>query len=286
MSDKSPLFVSALELLAHATELYAGGHPRKYKFVVLHLANAIELLLKDAMLDKGLSIYKNPKETVTIWSCFDELDKVGVKIPEKPIIELLIDDRNTIQHRFGFPDAESVYYYLEQVVSFFQRFLDAHYKLDLTETLKPHLSKAHLEILGLVENELSYLPKLMKISPSAAIIQAHKVLDSKMLDFVSPYLTALHTSPSLTYWRQPVFAEFLRDLEQKGYIPSNALRDYQKLREMRNYAAHVATADNKEVDWQGAFRIAENLIKGLQKAEQDGYEFVPERGKDAGEQEG
>jgi hypothetical protein len=33
MSDKSPLFVSALELLAHATELYSRGRTRNYKFL-------------------------------------------------------------------------------------------------------------------------------------------------------------------------------------------------------------------------------------------------------------
>jgi hypothetical protein len=45
MSDKSPLFVSTSELLAHAIELYFEGIERNYKFVILHLANAIELIL-------------------------------------------------------------------------------------------------------------------------------------------------------------------------------------------------------------------------------------------------
>lgn len=62
MSDKSPLFVSALELLAHATELYASGHSRKYKFVILHLGNSIELFQKDCLINNGVINYKNPTQ--------------------------------------------------------------------------------------------------------------------------------------------------------------------------------------------------------------------------------
>jgi hypothetical protein len=78
MSDKSPLFVSAMDLIAHATELYTLEKPRKYKFVILHLANSIELILKDRLVDKGVSIYL-PKMTQTlgIWEALDQLDKAG-----------------------------------------------------------------------------------------------------------------------------------------------------------------------------------------------------------------
>lgn len=62
MSDKSPLFVSALELVAHATELYIAGQSKKYKFVILHLANSVELILKDCLIDHGVSIYKTQKK--------------------------------------------------------------------------------------------------------------------------------------------------------------------------------------------------------------------------------
>jgi hypothetical protein len=108
MSDKSPLFVSASELLAHAIELYFEGTERKYKFVILHLANAIELILKDRIIDSGSSIYKSSSTTtISIWDAFTILDKAGVNTQERPIIELLIDDRNTIRHRFGFPNGDA-----------------------------------------------------------------------------------------------------------------------------------------------------------------------------------
>jgi hypothetical protein len=84
VSDKSPLFVSAGELLAHAIELYCEGKDRKYKFVILHLANAIELILKDRIIDTGASIYKGSSTlTITIWDAFTALNHAGIAIPER-----------------------------------------------------------------------------------------------------------------------------------------------------------------------------------------------------------
>ena len=77
MSDKSPLFVSSLELIAHATELFAQKNSKKYKFIILHLANAVELILKDCVIDQGLSIYEKPGITITIW---ESIKKYRAKI--------------------------------------------------------------------------------------------------------------------------------------------------------------------------------------------------------------
>jgi len=280
MSDKSPLFVSALELLSHATELYVNGNPKKYKFVVLHLANAIELVLKDSMIDHGISIYKNPKETVTIWGCFDELAKQNVQIPEKPIIELLIDDRNTIQHRFGFPDAESVYYYLEQVTGFFKRFLSSHYNLDLAETLRPYLSNEHLGFLGLVEDEMAALSKLMKISPQAAIVQEYNIVEEKILNLIGPHLPSSGSAAKHLFWRQPAFTVLMMDLEKSGYLPDGSIDRFGLLREARNIAAHMHDEKQSGVDWGAVFQVAEQFIRGLKKAEENEYRFEDEDSTD------
>ena len=58
-----------------------------------------------------------------------------MNLQERPIIELLIDDCNTIQHRFGFPNGDAVFYYLDQVLRFFRRFLKAEYAVDVVELL-------------------------------------------------------------------------------------------------------------------------------------------------------
>jgi hypothetical protein len=255
MSDKSPLFVSALELLAHAVELYASGHSKKYKFVILHLANSVELVLKDCLIDHNISIYKNPKETITIWGAFEELDKLKIVIPEKPIIELLIDDRNTIQHRFGFPNAESVFYYLEQVVKFFNRFLDEQYKVKLSEALSPHLSKENLALIGLVPDDLSHLKDLFKISPQAAVVQAYAMIESKLLDLVQ-------VKPKDP--RHPLLAkDSLRVLVEQGKVTPDILKVFDRFRDVRNLSAHGAAKEISKAEFDETLKSAIMVLELL-----------------------
>jgi hypothetical protein len=270
MSDKSPLFVSALELLAHATELYASGNPRNNKFVILHLANAIELVLKDCLIEHGISIYKNPKETITIWGAFDELTKLNIAIPEKPIIELLVDDRNTIQHRFGFPNAEAVFYYLEEVVSFFSRFLQEQYKVEIATALESHLSVENLAILGLVKDNYSHFKKLMDISPEAAIQQAFSTLESK----INQTLFAYSDNPQLMRRIRPMsnglISGFLEELAIKKYLPTDITSRYHSFEDVRNRVTHGAEFDGEKPDWQHELDTAIQILRAIDKAKKDG----------------
>lgn len=274
VSDKSPLFVSSLELIAHATELFALKNPRKYKFVILHLANAVELILKDSMIDQGISIYTpRTSKTLTIWECTDLLDSKGVKLPERPIIELLIDDRNTIQHRFGYPSAEAVYYYIEQVVSFFQRFLSQHYNIQLVDALKPHLSEDHLKLLGLVNDEFSFLDKLASISIESSILEAYKSIDREIKRYIQPIADKKSLGKSQFAVAFLTLA-LLDDLKKKGFFERDMRKDYSTLREVRDYAAHDPE-NTIDVDWKKAFEIAKELLAGLQNAAKAGYTFEP-----------
>ncbi len=271
MSDKSPLFVSALELIAHATELFAQNSPKKHKFIILHLANAIELILKDCMIDQGISIYEQrTNRTVGIWDCISKLKDRGIGISELPIIELLIDDRNTIQHRFGQPSAESVVYYVEQVVDFFGRFLNDHYSVSLAEALEPHLSTEHLGLLGLVKGDYEYLDRLERISPEASVVQAFNIIqhevDKIVETKVSGYKIFQHRNQNLH--------ALLKELQEKNYLPADIMSRFDMLRETRNYAAHSADVDTSNLDWRSVLGTAKEIISALRKARVDGYEFL------------
>jgi hypothetical protein len=275
MSDKSPLFVSSLELIAHATELFALKNPKKYKFIILHLANAVELVLKDCVVDQGMSIYEKPGITITIWDSIKKLKDKGVNISELPVIELLIDDRNTIQHRFGHPSAESTYYYIEQVVHFFQRFLHQHYNIQLAETLKPHLSDEHLKLLGLVKDEFSNLDQLANISIESSVLRAFNLIAHELTKYSRAYFkaTGINIPPSI---RKRYYNALLDDLKQKGYVKRDMVMGYSILQQARNYAAHNPE-DATDIDWQEAFDIAKELLAGLQQAENSGYTFLPDK---------
>lgn len=275
MSDKSPLFVSSVELLAHAVELYSQGNERKYKFVILHLANAVELILKDRLVDKGVSIYIQRKpQTIGIWDAFEELQKVGISISERPVMELLIDDRNTIQHRFGFPNAETVFYYLEQTVAFFKRFLHEEYSVDIAEVLKLHLSEENLALIGLAEKKedaYASLDKLFALSPESAVLQAYNLIEKKYTDLNG--IKHSYKGRPLMLFQDSDFIHLLDDLAIEGYISRDTAHKFKFLREMRNRAAHAAHFQNDltSPEWKEALSLAKDILAGLDKAAENNF---------------
>lgn len=120
----SPLVRSAFEVLEHGLWHYLRSETTTdMKFALLHIDQSIELLLKERVRKSGNSIYKNPKETITIWGAYDILEsKVGCKFPEKPNLELLHEERNSIQHKYSNPSAEDAAFHVERAMEFIERF--------------------------------------------------------------------------------------------------------------------------------------------------------------------
>ncbi|MCS3649403.1 uncharacterized protein YutE (UPF0331/DUF86 family) [Salinibacter ruber] len=276
MSDQSPLFVSSTELIAHSIELFTQGNERKYKFIILHLANSIELILKDRLIDEGQSIYSSPKHTIGIRDAFRELKKQDISIPERPVIELLIDDRNTIQHRFGFPDADTVYYYIDEVLGFFDRFLEDEYDVDLVEVLRNYVSEDDLSVVGLIEqyDESEPLDKLYELSPEASILRAYTLLERRFANYLE--IEKLEYSQHRSLAGLPPFEEVLEDLTEEGYVDGDAQDHFSELRELRNRAAHSTPDPDSEgeVDWGSGLEKAKSLIQAANKAHDDGF-FQP-----------
>src|SRR5438034_830484 len=77
----SPLVRSAFEVLEHGLWHYLRSDTTTdMKFALLHIDQAIELLLKERVRQGGHSIYKNPKETISIWGAYEILEnKLGCK---------------------------------------------------------------------------------------------------------------------------------------------------------------------------------------------------------------
>ncbi len=79
-------------------------------------------------------IYQNPKETITIWGAYDILEKeLGCKLPEKADLELLHEERNSIQHKYANPSPEDAAFHVEHAVLFIRRFLKDELKIDLAD---------------------------------------------------------------------------------------------------------------------------------------------------------
>jgi hypothetical protein len=133
----SPLLRSAFEVLEHGLWHYLRSETTTdMKFALLHIDQAVELLLKERVRKGGKSIYKNPKETVSIWGAYDILEKeLNVTVPEKADLELLHEERNNIQHKYANPSPDDAAFHVERAMKFIDRFVKDELALALVDFL-------------------------------------------------------------------------------------------------------------------------------------------------------
>lgn len=133
----SPLLRSAFEVLEHGLYHYLRSTtPKDMKLALLHIDQSIELLLKERVRLGGHSIYKTPKETITIHGAYDILEnKMKCMIPEKPDLELLHEERNNIQHKYANPSPDDAAFHVQKAIKFIERFAKDELKLQLADFL-------------------------------------------------------------------------------------------------------------------------------------------------------
>lgn len=262
MGDGSPLFHSSLDLLAHACEHYLSGQERDRRFVILHLANAIELLLKDRLLDLQISIYENPKQTKSITKVLGDLEKHKVTVPQKHIIELLIDERNTIQHRFGSPNSVMVKYYFDNSLRFFEEFMNDAFGLELHEYLSNLLDETMLGyIYPLSESSKDILLQarlVAKIHPSSSILTAWMELEKKVSELRK--ILEKQSKKDESWFRYPA-SPFLRHLLRE-YMTWTS--DSEKL---RRDIVHLSVIRNRitHADMEANANDAEDYIQNVER---------------------
>ena len=137
MARPSPLLRSAFEVLEHSLwHYFRSDTTLDRKFALLHLDQALELLLKERVRTSGTSIYKkDKKETIGAWEAYEILAAKGCKIPERADLELLHEDRNDIQHRYSMPSADAAVFHMENGLKFVERFLKEEFQMEIRELL-------------------------------------------------------------------------------------------------------------------------------------------------------
>lgn len=262
MGDGSPLFHSALDLLAHACEHYMSGEEKDRRFVILHLANAIELLLKDRLLDLQISIYENPKQTKTITRVLSDLEKQNVTVPLKHIIELLIDERNNLQHRFGSPNSIMVKYYFDNSLQFFEEFMNAAFGLELREYLSNMLDEttlAYIYPISEASKDILLQARLVaKVHPSSSILTAWMELEKKVSELRG--ILEKQSKKDEVWFRFPA-SPFLRHLLRE-YMTWTSERD-----KLRRDIVHLSVTRNKitHADMDANAKDAEDYIMEVEK---------------------
>jgi hypothetical protein len=126
---------SAFEVLEHGLwHFLRSDTSTDMKFALLHIDQCIELLLKERVRSGGKSIYKNPKETISMWEAYRIIEQdFNTKIPEKPNLELLHEERNQIQHKYLNPSAEDAAFHIEHAMKFIKRFLHDELNIEIAE---------------------------------------------------------------------------------------------------------------------------------------------------------
>jgi hypothetical protein len=255
MAIESPLFQSSMELLGHSITHFNGTSELDRKLVILHITNAVELLLKDIVLDSGCSIYKNPKETITLQACIENLNNKGITIPYLNRLELLIDERNALQHRFGSPNELTSIFYMNVAKQFFEATLSQHYGQDFSELLLQFTNQKDLAIFKMRDpaddSELEELKKLAKLHPLGAFLSVVAYLEKTVLNFnLKVGINIINPTSTVISWRH---------MESNGITLPYELRDsMDEIRRLRNAAAH-GKADPTEKDVNCAITATEHL---------------------------
>ncbi len=259
MAIESPLFQSSMELLGHSISHFNKSEELDRKLVILHLANAIELILKDLVLDQGESIYKNPKETVTIHGCIQALKEKSISIPYLNKIELLIDERNALQHRFGSPNELTTIFYMNIAISFFKEILHSQYGQEYEEIIAQFADEKELIAFQMHEprddEELENLQQLAKLHPLGALLSAMTYLEKTIIQFTEK-IGLDHELRRRPIWHMMSH----RVLERYGiHIPEELSEKLEDARRLRNLVAHGRKEPTK--------RDVENAIKAIEEFE-------------------
>lgn len=132
----SPLLRSALEVAEHGLwHFFRSDMAVDLKFAILHIDQAVELLLKEKVRKSGNSIYRNPKETISVVAAYSILEDLGCVIPERPNLELLHEERNNIQHKYSNPAPEDAAFHVANGIEFIARFLQDELDVDVYDYL-------------------------------------------------------------------------------------------------------------------------------------------------------
>jgi len=243
------------------------GETWRSKFVILHLANAAEVILKDRLVDLGFSIYfPRRSQTIGIWEAAETLEKHSVKIPRRQVLELLIDDRNTLQHRFGSPSIKTLRFYFSETVLFFREFLEANYGVQLEEALAPYLHREVLTLLDLQSYEAAdWTPEArFARDPQWEFLYAFGTLESTLGTLAHRFVK--DGKPRIVLWTDDEFSRLLDELLAGGYISKADAQKLQGLEKLRNQVVHANRRGEGIPVPEAAYATLRRLLDGGRRA--------------------
>lgn len=154
MIHRSPILRFAIEVFLYALELQARRQDRDRKLAVMHLAQVVELAVKAALVERNIQIFERNGKTLGTHEAQEALTKAwGKPIHMRARIELLIDERNAIQHRYGNVDDLTLDYHLETVIEFLRVLMKEDFDTDLDGMVRSALAPEVLRSVRFIKSD-------------------------------------------------------------------------------------------------------------------------------------
>ena len=101
----------------------------------------MELAVKAALVEKNVSIYEKNNRTLNTHDALQQLAKVwGIeRIDGQSRLELLLDERNAIQHRYGAVDDITLDYHMQTAFDILKEILTREFDTDLGDWIRDKL---------------------------------------------------------------------------------------------------------------------------------------------------
>jgi len=186
---------------------------------------------------------------------------------KKPQIEILIDDRNVIQHKFGYPSEESVVYYLDIVVETFRDCISKRYGADFDDIAESYFSSSGLVLVGVnPKSDLAKADAIAKYDVLSGVAMAYGVLEAK----VSHLLGHDGDSRPIMIWHDPRFYKLLKEVNPHDLDGEKPKAYFDSIRQLRNIAVHRQHHDTSSME--------ATMREGLSKIKKliAGIEAIPE----------
>ena len=230
---------------------------------VLNLAQSVELTVKAALVENNVPIYLTGNRTIVIHDALASLAKLWSveRIEFHARIEILVDERNAIQHRYGTVDDVTLDYHMETAFCVLRSVLVEEFDTGLDAWIRDNVAAEIWQTIRFVEPPLP-----AAADPSAAIIPER----SATLDFIDGF----------TRYERGVREALIPFLEEGQRFPGSSLdlmikalsnstgshqeliRTLPEVYRLRNRAIHGNIVPTTE-DVRKALSLLDDALSGL-----------------------
>ncbi|MTV49802.1 hypothetical protein GJ688_12550 [Heliobacillus mobilis] len=244
MPHTSPIMKTALELFCHAVEHYVEGKARDYRIAVLHSAHAMELSTKAALVKHNKSIYNDKGKTITVHDGLKLLKTLwGTdNLPYMSRVELLIDERNGIQHRYGTIDTVTMDYHLEAAFNFIDEILQKEFSADIHRFIRENVEKDVWIKCRFVKTEalqnLERAKATVESNPTLALLDSMNILEDTLSNINK---NVLSIAPI-----ELILINFMKDVIKDQNKRNKIIGEISEVFNIRNRVVHSEYTPNRE----------------------------------------